>query len=317
MEPKMIIKQCCFVLILGLTLLMSGCEEPFVPETEVSAQEIVVEGYIEAGPGANPTYVIISKSIPFISTVNADKFAELFIKGASVSVNDGNKDVQLSELCLSNLPDNIKAEVYRTLGFEPDSSAIDICIYVDILDQLKREVGRTYKLTVMAEGKQLSALTTIPPYVGLFDFKWSEPPGEPSDSLAELNVKISDPAGVTNYYRYLTGSAGGPLIPPFTSVTDDAIFDGKEFEFPLQRAERRDGDFDPESFGLFTRGDSIIIKWTCIDKSHFDFWNTRDFSANSGGPFSSYTRIASNIKGGLGVWGGYSVDTYRMRVPPK
>ena len=51
------------------------------------------------------------------------------------------------------------------------------------------------------------------------------------------------------------------------------------------------------------------------DEAHFDFWNTRDFSANSAGPFSSYTRIKGNVDGALGIWGGYSVDSYRLFVP--
>ncbi|MBK7223573.1 MAG: DUF4249 family protein [Saprospiraceae bacterium] len=55
----------------------------------------------------------------------------------------------------------------------------------------------------------------------------------------------------------------------------------------------------------------------CLDKVHFDFWKTRDFAANSGGPFSSYTRIKTNINGGLGIWGGYSVQNYRLYCPPK
>lgn len=317
MESKIVTRYAPVYLLLIAMLSLASCEEEYIPATEISAQEIVVEGYVEAGDGANPTYVIVSRSIPFISTVSADKFAELFVKGATVTVNDGDKNVTLNELCLADLPEELKKEVYASLGFNPDSAIVDICIYADIFGQLKRQEGRTYHLTVKADDKVLTAETTIPAYTGLYDFKWSDPPGKPSDTLAELNVRISDPAGIKNFYRYYTGQADGPLIPPFNSVTDDAIFDGKEFEFPLQRAERRDGDFDPESFGLFMRGDSIQVKWTCIDKAHFDFWNTRDYSANRGGPFSSYTRIASNIKGGLGVWGGYSVATYRFRVPPK
>lgn len=311
-------KQLVYTIFCLVVLGLSACEDEYIPETSVSQQEIVVEGYIEAGEGSNPTYVMVTKSIPFISSISQDKFAEFFIKGADVSVFDGDKTVNLTELCLADLPDDIKKQVYEVLGFNPDSTVADICVYADIFNQITKEVGRKYDLTVVAEGKTLTSSTTIPVHVGLYDFSWQDPPGEPSDTLAELNCKISDPIG-KNFYRYFTATGKEPrLIPPFTSVTDDAFFDGRDsLEFPLQKAESRGGDFDLETFGYYERGDSVVVKWCTIDEQHFDFWKTRDFAANSGGPFSSYTRISSNIKGGLGIWGGYAVHTYRLYCPPK
>jgi hypothetical protein len=305
------------IMIFLTTVLLMSCEENYIPETSVSQQEIVVEGYIEYGEGANPTYVLLTRSIPFISTIKSDQFTSLFVRKATVSVFDGVKNVNLTEVCLDQIPPELKKEVYDVLGLNPDSTSSNICVYADLFDQIKREPGRKYDLSVTVDGKVITATTTIPQYIPIYDFKWKEPPGKPRDTLAELNVKINDPKGIKNYYRYFTSTLGGPLIPPFGSVTDDAIFDGKEFEFPLQRAQRRGSGFDPETFGLYKRGDSITVKWCTIDKAHFDFWNTRDFSANSGGPFAAYTRISTNINGGLGIWGGYAVGTYSMRVPLK
>ncbi len=305
------------MMIFLTTVLLMSCEENYIPETSVSQQEIVVEGYIEYGEGANPTYVLLTRSIPFISTIKSDQFTSLFVRKATVSVFDGVKNVNLTEVCLDQIPPELKKEVYAVLGLNPDSTSSNICVYADLFDQIKREPGRKYDLSVTVDGKVITATTTIPQYIPIYDFKWKEPPGKPRDTLAELNVKINDPKGIKNYYRYFTSTQGGPLIPPFGSVTDDAIFDGKEFEFPLQRAQRRGSGFDPETFGLYKRGDSITVKWCTIDKAHFDFWNTRDFSANSGGPFAAYTRISTNINGGLGIWGGYAVGTYSMRVPLK
>lgn len=300
-----------------LIVLLFACEEPYTPSTLESEQEIVVEGYIEAGTGANPTFVIVTKSIPFLSEISPSKFAEIFVKGAQVSVFDGDKEVFLIPLCLNDLPEELKKMVAEALNLNIENLTADICIYADILNQITREQGRTYSLKVLAEGKTLTAVTTIPFYVPLTDYKWEEPPGTPNDTLARLMVTINDPAQVHNYYRYFTSSNDEPLIPPFNSVTDDVLFDGKTFEFPLQKAERRGGDFTPENFGLFRRETTAIIKWCAIDKAHFDFWNTRDFAANSGGPFSTYTRISTNIQGGLGIWGGYAVGSDTLYVPPK
>lgn len=312
-------KPYIFIFLIFSILFLSSCEEDYIPDTSISQQEIVVEGYVEVGKGSNPTFVILTKSIPFISTISPDKFTELFIKGAEVSVYDGNKNVALTEFCLADVPDDLKEQVYAVLGLNPDSTTADICVYADIFGQITRDYGRKYDLTVKYDGKTLTASTTVPSFVGLYDFEWQDPPGAPNDTLAELNVRINDPGDEKNYYRYFTATGKDrQLIPPFGSVTDDALFDGVDsLIFPLQKAQRRNGDFDPETFGLYERGDSVFVKWCTIDKFHFDFWNTRDFAANSGGPFSSYTRISSNIKGGLGIWGGYAVETYKLYAPPK
>lgn len=305
------------MLAMALLVMYTSCEEPYVPSTIESQQEIVVEGYVEAGDGSNPVFVIVSKSIPFLNEVAPDKFAELFIRDASVAVNDGDKTVQLTQICLNDLPEELKKIVAEILNFNPDSLTANICVYADLFNQITREQGRTYSLTVDYEGKKLSALTTIPLHIPLENFTWTDPPGTPNDTLARLMTTIDDPADRSNFYRYFTAYEGQPFTAPFNSVVDDAVFNGKKFEFPLQKAERRGGDFTPETFGLYKRGSKAIIKWCSIDKAHFDFWNTRDFAANSGGPFSTYTRISTNINGGLGIWGGYAVSIDTLEVPVK
>lgn len=306
------------VLVLSTIMLstFSSCEEEYIPSTLESEQEIVVEGYVEVGDDANPVFVILTKSIPFISTIEANKFTELFVKDAEVSVFDGDKTTFLTQICLNQIPEPLRTEVYTLLGINADSATVDLCIYVDIFDQIEKEIGRKYDLKIVAEDKTLTASTTVPNFVPLYDFRWDEIPGTPNDTLARLFVKVDDPKSESNFYRYFTAMGQEPLIAPFSSVIEDALFDGQSFEFPLQKAERR-GNFNSDSFGFFKRGDTTTIKWCTIDKAHFDFWNTRDFSANSGGPFAAYTRIATNIKGGLGIWGGYAIGKYELEVPPR
>ena len=190
------------MMIFLTTVLLMSCEENYIPETSVSQQEIVVEGYIEYGEGANPTYVLLTRSIPFISTIKSDQFTSLFVRKATVSVFDGVKNVNLTEVCLDQIPPELKKEVYAVLGLNPDSTSSNICVYADLFDQIKREPGRKYDLSVTVDGKVITATTTIPQYIPIYDFKWKEPPGKPRDTLAELNVKINDPKGIKNYYRY-------------------------------------------------------------------------------------------------------------------
>ncbi|MEZ4911399.1 MAG: DUF4249 domain-containing protein [Saprospiraceae bacterium] len=314
MESKISLKLAWLAIIFAV---LQSCEEPYLPSIPESTPQIVVEGYVEAGDSDQPVIVVLTKSIPYLSKVSSDVLAASFIQGATVQVNDQEKDVVLTEICLNDLPEEERKQALALLGITGDSIAYNICVYVDILDQIDRKIGGKYDLSVKIGDTLLTATTTIPQLVPLENFLWEMPPGKPNDTLAQLKVTINDPANQNDFYRYLTASQGGNLIPPLTSVTDDVLFDGQRFEFPLSKAEDRNADFDPDTFGYFLRNDSVSIKWCTIDKAHFDFWNTRDNAANSGGPFSSYTRIATNIKGGQGIWGGYAVNFYRLKVPEK
>ena len=314
MESAM--KRSIFYLLL-LTINIFSCEEQYLPSIPETTPQYVVEGYVEAGYSNQPVIVILTKSIPYLSKVSAEVLANSFVKGAKVSVNDQQNVVQLTEVCLNDLSDDQRKMALELIGLEGDSIGYNICVYVDIFNQVKREIGRSYDLKIDVNGEILSSTTTIPSQVPLYNLIWEEPPGAPNDTLAQLKVHIDDPGDEANFYRYFTSSNGGALIAPFSSVTDDVFFNGQSFEFPLSKAESRDGDFDPDTFGLFMRGDSVTVKWCTIDKAHFDFWNTRDNAANNNGPFSSYTRIASNIQGGQGIWGGYAVNLYHFIVPPK
>ncbi|MFZ1706100.1 MAG: DUF4249 domain-containing protein [Saprospiraceae bacterium] len=314
---QLIYKRMWVIMTMFFFVSIFSCEEPYTPSTIESQQEYVIEGYVEVGKGASPVIVIVSKSIPYLSEVSPTKFAELFVKGADVSVFDGDKTTVLTPLCLQDLPEEVKKMVAEALNLPIENLTADICVYVDIFQQINKEFGREYELKVVVEDKTLTATTSVPLLVTLNEYKWEDPPGEPNDTLARLLATIDDPGNVKNYYRYFTALDDEPLTPPFGSVTDDAFFNGMRFEFPLQKAERRGGDFSPETFGLYKRGSQAIIKWCSIDKAHFDFWNTRDFNANSGGPFSTYTRITTNINGGLGIWGGYAMSLDTLQVPPK
>ena len=80
-------------------------------------------------------------------------------------------------------------------------------------------------MTVSTATASLNATTTIPTYIPLYGFRWDDPPGEPSDSLATLYARVDDIPDEANYYRYRTGIIGKPLESPFASVANDVFFD--------------------------------------------------------------------------------------------
>jgi hypothetical protein len=54
----------------------------------------------------------------------------------------------------------------------------------------------------------------------------------------------------------------------------------------------------------------VTLKLCNIDKATYDFWRTMEFAYSSvGNPFSSPTKVLSNISGGaLGYFGGYAAQ---------
>ncbi len=304
------------IFLLFVAVLFTSCEEEFIPDIVEAEPDIVVEGYIEAGENANPPFVILTRSVPFFSEINTDEFNNLFVRDAIVTITEGDNEYELTEFCLDELTPEQQAQAAELFGLNPDSLEANFCVYLDFSFSLMGEVGKTYDLKIEAEGKTLTSSTTIPQHVPIDSLFLVDAPGVPNDTLRQMNAFIDDPAGAPNYYRYFSGVNDGPILPGFNSIVDDAFFDGLYFEFVLPKSEVNDPnvDIDPNTFGLYTVGDTATIKWCTVDKAHFDFWNTLEFNAANQGPFSSYTRIESNINGGLGIWGGYSVSYYTRVV---
>lgn len=300
-------------LILSTVLLVTSCEEEFELELSETAQQYVVEGYVEAGDGTLPSYVIITQSVPFFDELNPEEFASLFVNDASVAVNDGSKTIQFTKVCASTIPDGpIKDELSATLGVDLTIVEVDLCVYIDLLDELNRDFGRSYNLTVNVGNDQMKATTTIPELVKVDSISFEELPGEPIDTLAQLFANLNDPLGQT-YYRYFTDDDNGQLNTSFSSITDDVQFEGQDFRFSLAQADQTDVDFD--LYGYYTVGDTITLKWCTLDSEHYKFWETFEYSLNGqGSPFTSYTRIAGNIEGGFGIWGGYAVQLEELVV---
>lgn len=305
-------------LIILLASLLFSCEEEFIPEIDESDQEYIVEGFIEDGPNSTPPYVILSRSFPFFGEISAQEIFDLQIGDAEVSVLIDSQRFELTHVCLSDIPNEFREQITDEVGFLPVFEDIDFCLYIDIQRSIPIHKERPYGLEInLANGDQIRGETTIPNHVPIQSFQFTRPPGEnQNDSMARLLITVEDPQE-PNFYRYMTAGEGEPFRAGFASVTDDRLFDGETFDFPLQKAVSQEEleEVDPENFGLYMRGDSVRIRWLNIDKPHFDFWNTYEFNLNNQGPFSSYTRVSSNISGGLGVWGGYSSSEYQLYVP--
>ena len=302
--------------LLLVFFLLQACEEEFIPDVIADPSQIVVEGYIEAGQRPTPPYIFLTRSLGFFTELSAEELGNSYVHDAVITVDDGDQIVTLREFCSDDLDPASREFASAFLGVNVDSLPFNLCVYTDPNLRMFGQAGDTYRLRIEVEGAIYTSQTTIPEHVPLENLRFVEPPGEPIDSLMELRVTLNDPAGEPNFYRYFTAVDNSGFIAPDASVVDDQLFNGQKFTFPLSRAQFSNEEFDLSTFGLYRRGTTARIKWMCLDAGQFNFWNTLEFTVANQGPFSSYTRIDSNIDGdALGIWGGFSATYYTLPVP--
>lgn len=302
------------VLYFFILLFFASCEEPYTPPFSGEPPEIVVEGYIEAGDRPTPPYVLLTYTQPFYSSFSADDLSGLFVHDAEVVVRDGEKEAVLEEVCLEDLTAAERVLFEQFLGFTLDTFTVNVCVYLDKSLSLIGEPNKTYSLEVRVGERLVTAETRIPSLVPLDSLKFVRPSQDAPEELRELRVFLTDPGDEENFYRYLTRVNGGQFIPGFNSVLEDVFFNGESFEFPMPKGEPRNETIDPQRFGFYTDGDTTTLKWCAIDQAQYNFWNTLEFNEVNQGPFSSFTRIESNVSGGLGIWGGIAAKYYTLNV---
>lgn len=315
---KTLFNKISIVSFLFATVIFSSCEknvEIDIPDPET---KYVVEGYIENDA---PPYVILTKSIPFFAPTTIEDVENSFEHDATIKVSDGVDTVTLTEYRSDNLPQNLKDLLIDSLGQDipTGDDEINFAFYTDFT--FFGEIGKKYYLWIETQdGTVLTSETTIPQITPL-DSLWflPHPVEAKADSLVYLNGRFSDPAGEDNYARYFTRRNSEPYYPPFfASVVDDksfAILNGQTFDFAFETGIERNS-FDPETYGYFRRGDTISVRWSAIDKPHYDFWLTQESDRNnSGSPFAPPTVIKTNINGGLGIWGGYGTQYSTIIAP--
>ena len=277
-----------------------GCEKKVDFRLHDQPDKLVVEGIIE---NDQPPIVILSKSVSYFSKISADILNNSFVHGAEVFVSNGSLTHKLKEYSRS-LGNNISLYYYSV-----DSSNLSTAF----VGQLNHQ----YSLKIVSGGKEYTAITTIPDLTKKIDSVWWKKPPVTSDSTKVIvMVRATDPPGFGDYIRYYTKTNKEPFYPPVNSTFDDYFIDGTTYELQVDKGVDRNlsVDFD-ENF--FRRGDTVGLKLSNIDKATYDFWRTMEFSyASVGDPFSSPTKVLSNIKGdALGYFGGYA-SQYRTIIIP-
>lgn len=287
--------------ILTFCILLISCERKVDFKLDDVAPKLVVEATIENG---QPPVVYLTKSQAYFSQIDLSTLANSFVRNAEVYVSNGTLTHKLKEYVI------------------PAGGGLNFYYYsidsANLATAFTGELNKQYSLRIITEGKEYTAITTIPAITKRIDsLYWKQAPGSNPPEKVAVMIKATDPPGLGDYARYFTKRNQEIFYPGLNSVFDDQIIDGSTYDIQVERGVERNGDI-PEGYSFFDKGDTVTLKLCNIDKATYDFWRTMEFTyASVGNPFASPTKVSSNISnGGLGYFGGYAAQ-YRTIIIPR
>ena len=300
-----------FVSIISFT----ACQKVVPVDLPAPQQKICVEGKIEPGI---PPYVILTHNMPYFGPTDVNAIQNMFVHDAIIVLSDGTNADTLHEYCTQSLPDSLLPLIALFTGVHSFYlKSINYCIYTTFNTALWGSVGKTYNLSIDAEGRHLTSVTSILPPIPL-DSTWAKylkvsPYG---DSLGFVYAHLTDPPAEGNSYRWLSMRKGKDFsfLSPSGSAFNDKFINGQSFDFayynPGLPGTGSNAQNDAE-LGYFKKGDTVIVKFCSIDHSAFEFYRQMDVALQGqGNPFAAPTSVQSNIyprQDALGVWCGYGV----------
>ncbi len=287
-------------LIAFIFLSFNSCEKNINFNLNNAPDLLVVDANIENG---QVPYVLLNKSFDFFSTLNLEKLSNSFVHDAVITISNGIVTHKLKEYAYEVGGGN-KLYIYGI-----DSANLSTAFV--------GQLNTTYTLQISAEGKDYTAVTTIPSLARKMDsLFWKPAPFATDTNDVVVTLKATDPPGLGNYVRYFTKKNSEPFLPGENSVFDDQVVDGTTYEFPVDPGVDRNNHV-PYDSNYFKRGDSITIKLCNIDKGTYEFWTSWEFSYGSiGNPFAQPNKVLGNISNGaLGAFYGYAASFKSIVIP--
>lgn len=288
----------------AVALLFVSCEREITVDLPQAEPKIVVEGYIFQG---ERPYVIVSRNASYFAPIDSLSIINTFITNATVTVSDGT--------------------ITETLTFaQAPESALGFA-YVSNSPTLFGQVGKTYTLTVVADGQTVTSTTTVLPPVPLDSTQWRK--DGPLDSLGLVWLYFKDPGTDDRGYRILSRRVSANELrnePLFRTNFEfsNRFFLGQQIPVGIGRADQFAGQETADTTangndkdkGRYRIGDTVEVRLCPIDFPYYNFLNSLGSSLNSGGPFASPNNVQSNVTGGLGGWGGHGVTQITVICQP-
>lgn len=259
------------LLISTLIFIFSSCEKVVDLDLDQAPQALVIEAIVHDSIGDN--YVIISKSKPF--NENTGSFET--ISGATVVITDniGN----------SYLLNEIVAGVYSS-------------------PTLQGIVGRTYTLSINADGKSVTAQSTMPPKINLDSLSHEKrdnafaDPDEPD--TYRIFTHFYDTPSYTNYYRIKAFSR--TVQQKGVLVINDDLIEGDNVKLPIFQTE-------------FEENDTITVQLLSIDEENYRYFNALVSSQGGEVPGNPETNLngAENV---VGFFAAYAKSERKIVMNP-
>jgi hypothetical protein len=244
-----------------------SCEKVIQVDLNSAAPQVVIEG--EISNAAGPYQVRISKTVNFSSNNVFPPVSRAVVK---ITDNTGFTD-SLTEASPGTY-------TTRSITGKP---------------------GNTYTLSVSAEGKQYTAISTMPQPVNL-DSVTIEKTKIFNNTRISAVVNFKDPVGLGNYYQF-TEYLNGTLLPE-VFVLEDRLSDGKYISRSL---------FSDSSD--LKNGDNLSVKMYCIDQNVYDYMRTFRRVTNNGNQSASPANPISNLSNGaLGYFSAHTTQTKQVTV---
>jgi len=260
------IKTICLLLLLPA----AACKKVIDVNLNDAAPQIVITGDVTNGAG--PYLVTISKSLSFSDPNNFPP-----VSGAQVIItgSDGTRD-SLAETAPG---------MYTTTN------------------AWSGRPGISYTLSVVAEGKTYSALSTMPMPVSLDSVGFRTDDVLRGSPIIRAVPYFQDPADRDNYYQFVENINSWNYTGR-VFVINDRLSNGKY----ISRALDSDTTLKP--------GYTLVLSMYCIDKSVYDYLSTLN-NVSDPGNFSSVTPAnpASNISNGaLGYFSAHTIQSKQVIV---
>lgn len=302
-----------FLVFFIIAILNNGCQTEIDVTPPNYYNKIVIEGYIELGKAP---IVTIHRSVPYFSDINFYTLMnDILIRDAIVTVTSEYGESEQLTLQL-----NEEAPLFMA--------------YQGL--QLKGAPNTTYHLKVEIDDKVYTAETKVLEPFPLDTLYLVHIPDMYNDSTANIRFSLTDNPLQTNYYQFRVKKYNSYFhdrmwVNTLPAVFDDIVISGTTFEYDLVRATPSMlflNEMNEEVFNSYTSiayhvGDTILVNYSQIDYSAYQFWNTVNSDMMMGqNPFTNPIPIKSNIKCNtgedvLGVWCGYAgtTDTLYFNTP--
>ena len=265
-------------IFLGLlvgALLLCSCRQVVNVDLNESASHVVIEGIVTDLPG--PYTVRVTQTTNLFEP--ALSYPPVTDATVVISDNTGSNDT-LKEIAPGN---------YQT-------------------STVQGVAGRSYQLTVTAQGKTYGGVSTIPNKVNIESFT-SQPfrflNGDPGYIVS---VSFADPPETTDYYR---------IVLHINSLPPDSVDGGS---YLLYDDELTNGTTMTEEIRIWQNifpGDTVTADLLHIDKATYDYFRTLSGIVNGGinAPASPANPNTNLSNGALGYFAAYATDTRKIILP--